>query len=119
MMTMCARYRFARGLAIAIAMIALVGVCAYFSRAKAYAADGSLLSGRVTSSNGKPEVAVPIRAHRENSNTTVSVYTNSRGEYSYPAWSDVLPGSYSITIELPDFELAKRESVTLSSGKET
>jgi hypothetical protein len=48
---------------------------------------------------------------------TVNVYTNSRGEYSFPAWSDLSPGSYSIAVELPDFEPVKREAVTLSAGR--
>lgn len=34
------------------------------------------------------KAGIPIRAHREQSNVTVSVYT-------YPGWSDLSPGSYS------------------------
>jgi streptogramin lyase len=59
---------------------------------------------------------VPVRAHRENSNIAVSVYTNSRGDYLFPGWSDVSAGSYSVGIDLPDFE-AVRRAVMLSTGK--
>jgi hypothetical protein len=47
----------------------------------------------------------------------VSVYTNSRGDYSFPGWSDLSAGSYSIGIDLPDFAPVRREAVTLSAGK--
>ena len=103
---------------VAVAMVAVFGGYAYVSQTKAQAADGAGLTGRVTS-NGKPVVAIPIRAHRDGSNTTVSVYTNSHGDYSYPAWSDLAPGTYTMTIELPDFDLAKHEGVTVASGKKT
>jgi streptogramin lyase len=81
------------------------------------AAEESLLGGRVVSSSGQPLAGIPVRAHRENSNVTVSVYTNSRGDYSFPGWSDLSAGSYSVAIELPEFEPVKREAVTLSAGK--
>jgi streptogramin lyase len=46
----------------------------------------------------------------------VSVYTNSRGEYSFPGWSDVAPGTHTVSIELPEFEPVKRDAVLLSAG---
>src|SRR5207302_10399125 len=36
--------------------------------------------------------------------------------YLFPTWSDLIPGSYSVAIELPDFEHAA-QAVTLSEGK--
>ena len=101
----------------AVLMVALGAAYAYWSPTGTYAAEAALLGGRVTIASGQALAGIPIRAHRENSNITVSVYTNSRGEYTYPEWSDLAPGSYSVAIELPDFEPVKREAVTLSAGK--
>jgi virginiamycin B lyase len=73
----------------------------------------SLLAGRVTSSTGEALGGIPVRANR--GTITVSVYTNSRGEYSYPEWSQVKAGPYSISVVLPDFEHVT-QSVELSAG---
>jgi virginiamycin B lyase len=82
------------------------------------AADLPLLSGRITSASGQPVAGVPVRAHRDNSSITVSAYTNGRGDYSFPEWSQVTPGSYSVAIEVPDFTPIKR-AIMLSAGKTT
>jgi len=104
--------------ALATALIVtLAGIYSNLSPSRSLAAEDSLLGGRVASSNGHPLPGVPIRAHRDNSNITVNVYTNSRGDYLFPGWSDLSAGSYSIAIELPDFEPVKREAVMLSAGK--
>jgi virginiamycin B lyase len=99
-----------------VLIVALAGVYSHLSPSKPLAAEDSLLGGRIASSSGQPVAGIPVRAHRGNSNITVSVYTNSRGEYSFPAWSDLSAGSYSLAIELPDFEPVKRDGVTLSAG---
>ena len=101
----------------AVLMVALTALCAYLGPTGIYAAEESLLGGKVTSSSGEALAGIPVRAHRANSNITVSVYTNSRGEYSFPGWSDVAPGVHAVAIELPDFEPVKREAVMLSAGK--
>jgi len=98
-------------------IFALAAAYAYFGPMRSYGAEESLLGGKVTSSQGAAVAAIPVRAHRANSNITVSVYTNSRGEYSFPAWSDLAPGPYTVSIELPDFEPVKRGALVLSAGK--
>ena len=102
-------------LAIAL-MVTVAGIYSHLSSSRPLAAEDSLLGGRVTAS-GQPLAGIPVRAHRANSNVTVNVYTNSRGDYSFPGWSDLSPGSYSIAIDLPDFVPVKREAVTLSAGR--
>ena len=99
----------------AILMVALAAAC--LSPAVSFAAEAPLLNGRVIASSGRALAGIPVRAHRENSNITVSVYTDSRGEYSFPVWSDVSPGSYAVAIAVPDLEHVRREAVTLSAGK--
>jgi len=76
-----------------------------------------MLTGRVVDSGGAPLAGIPIRAHRDNGTMTVAVYTDAKGEYSFPSWSDVTPGSYSVAIELPDFEHVKKDAVAVSEGK--
>jgi len=78
------------------------------------AVEGSLLEGRVTSLTGEVLAGIPVRASRDN--ITVSVYSNSKGEYFYPDWSQVKAGSYSVSVELPDYEHI-RQTVVLSAGK--
>ena len=100
-----------------VLMTVLAAVWTYPWPAGIAANEPSLLGGKVTSSTGQALAGVPVRAHRDKSNRTVSVYTNSKGEYSYPGWSDVSPGSYTVAIELADYVPAKREAVTLTAGK--
>src|SRR5262245_30140053 len=81
------------------------------------AAEGpSLLAGKVVSSAGEPLAGIPIRAHRNDSTITVAVYSDAKGEYSFPSWSDLTPGSYSVAVELPDFEHAN-QSIAVAEGK--
>ena len=81
-----------------------------------YVWGGSPLGGTVKSSTGGALAGIPVRAHLEKSNTTVSVYTNSRGEYSYPELS-LSPGLYSVAIQMAEFEPVKK-AVELVAGKE-
>jgi streptogramin lyase len=76
----------------------------------------SLLVGKVVAANGEALAGIPIKAHRDKSSITVAVYTDAKGEYSFPAWSDLAPGSYTVGIELPDFEHTT-QPVTVSEGK--
>jgi streptogramin lyase len=83
----------------------------------ALAADGpSLLTGKVVSTTGAPLAGIPIKAHRDNSTVTVAVYTDANGEYSFPSWSDLTPGSYSVGVELPDFDRTA-QPVSVAEGK--
>jgi streptogramin lyase len=98
----------------AFTAIALAAAYGFVWPSAPRAADSpSLLTGKVVSSSGEALAGIPIKAHRENSPITVAVYTDSKGEYSFPTWSDLTPGAYSIAIELPDFEhVAKPATVS-------
>ena len=72
--------------------------------------------GKVVASTGEPLAGIPIKAHRNDSSITVSVYTDAKGEYSFPSWSDFTPGSYSVGVELPDFEHTA-QPVVVAEGK--
>jgi virginiamycin B lyase len=81
------------------------------------AADGpSRLAGKVVSATGEALAGIPIKARRDQSPITIAVYTDAKGEYSFPAWSDLTPGSYSVGVDLPDFERAA-QPVAIQDGK--
>jgi streptogramin lyase len=101
----------------AITAIALAAAYAFVPPSATLAAeDASLLTGKVVSSTGEALAGIPIKAHRDNSTITVAVYTDSKGEYSFPSWSDLTPGSYSVAVELPDFEHAA-QPVAVAAGR--
>jgi streptogramin lyase len=100
----------------AIAVVAMAAACALGS--SALAAEGpSLLVGKVVGTGGEPLAGIPIKAHRDNSSVTVAVYTDAKGEYSFPSWSDLTPGAYSVAVELPDFERTAPQHVAVAEGK--
>ena len=76
-----------------------------------------LLGGRVVSASGDALAGIPVKARRENSTITVAVYTDASGGYSFPEWSDLAPGQWSVSIELPDFERVAAQRLTLVEGK--
>jgi streptogramin lyase len=101
----------------AFAILALAAASALLSSQPRAAEEAPLLSGKVTSSTGEALAGIPVKAHRANTAITVAVYSNAKGEYSFPSWSDVTPGSYAVTVELPDFEHVNKNGVTLAAGK--
>ena len=101
----------------AFTAVAMAAAYAFVPPSATLAADGApLLAGKVVSSAGEALVGIPIKAHRDNSTITVAVYTDAKGEYTFPTWSDLTPGSYSVGVELPDFERAA-QLVSVSEGK--
>jgi streptogramin lyase len=101
----------------ALTAVAMAAAYAFVSPGAMLAAEGpSLLAGKVVSSTGEALVGIPIKAHRDNSAVAVAVYTDAKGEYSFPTWSDLTPGSYSVGVELPDFERTA-QPVAVSEGK--
>src|SRR5580692_9217929 len=104
-------------LGTASAAVAMLAAYAFVSPSTALAAEGaSLLTGKVVSSTGEALAGIPIKAHRDNSAMTMAVYTDAKGEYSFPSWSDVTPGSYSVGVELPDF-VQTAKPVVVTNGK--
>jgi streptogramin lyase len=104
-------------IATAFTAAGIATACAFAPPAVVFAAEGSsLLAGKVTSSADEALAGVPVKAHRSGGAITVAVYTDAKGEYTFPAWSDLKPGSYSVGIELPDFEHLARP-VVVSADK--
>jgi streptogramin lyase len=102
---------------IIAAALGTVAISALLLPRAALAADGTpLLTGKVVSASGEALAGIPIKAHRDNSTITVAVYTDAKGEYSFPSWSDLTPGAYSVGVELPDFDRTT-QPVTVADGK--
>jgi streptogramin lyase len=100
----------------ALTAIAMAAASAIVSPPALAADPGSLLTGKVVSTTGEALAGIPIKAHRDNSPITVAVYTDTKGEYSFPAWSDLTPGDYAVAVELPDFENTSQH-VSVAAGK--
>src|SRR3989442_3517654 len=66
-------YRYALA---ALLMIALASMYSHISPSNFTAAEDSLMSGKVVASDGHPLAGVPVRAHRQNSNMAVDVFTH-------------------------------------------
>jgi virginiamycin B lyase len=104
-------------LGAAFAIGALAFAYAVAPSEPAAALEQTLLTGKVTSATGEPLAGIPIKARRDT--ITVAVYTNKAGEYSFPSWSDLTPGSYAVSIELPDFEHQRRDGIAVAAGSAT
>jgi len=104
------------GIAVAAAITA-AGYGVLAPSASQSAEQVSLLAGRVTSPDGQPLAGIPVKAQMKNSPMTVAVYTDKTGNYSFPSWSDVRPGSYTVKVDLPDFEHVNKDGVAIAAGK--
>jgi streptogramin lyase len=101
----------------ALTSVALAAAYAFAPPSATLAADGpSLLAGKVVSSTGEALAGIPIKAHRDNSAVTVAVYSDAKGEYSFPSWSELTPGAYSVGVDLADFEHVA-QPVAVAAGK--
>jgi streptogramin lyase len=100
-----------------LVVLVLVAADGLFPADPVFGQGQSLLSGRITSSTGQALPGIPVKAHRVNSTITVVAYTNTRGEYSFPDWSDLTPAAYDVSVELPDFDHVKANGVGVSAGR--
>ena len=70
------------------------------------------LSGLVQSSSGESLAGIPVRARLLNSNIAVTVFTNKEGRYAY---RELLPGLYTLSIKVAEFEPVQKEAVNITS----
>ncbi len=106
-------YRGGRRALVWIALAALAFGCTPNAE-MAGVEEGALLYGRITSETGGALAGIPVRARGEGKSFSVVVYSDSEGTYSFPSWSDLTPGTHTLSIELPDFEHVHRDAVALS-----
>jgi streptogramin lyase len=102
---------------VAFAVLAFAAAGTWAVAPSTAAEEVSPLAGKIVSSTGEPLAGIPVKARRANSTMTVAVYSDAKGEYSFPAWSDVTPGSYAVFVDLPTFEKANKSGVGIAAGK--
>jgi virginiamycin B lyase len=82
------------------------------------AAQGSALSGQVTSAEEGPMEGVVVSAKKQGSTVTVSVVTNAEGRYSFPA-GRLDAGPYAIETRAVGYDLEGPKTATVAAGQST
>jgi streptogramin lyase len=98
-------------LAAALLLSLLIGEVAAWAQSAA-------LSGRVVSDREGPMEGVLVSAKKDGSTITVTVVSDAKGEYGFPA-SRLDPGQYALSIRAAGYALDGAPNVTLASGKTT
>jgi virginiamycin B lyase len=78
----------------------------------------SALCGRVSSLEEGPMEGVLVTARREGANFTVTVVSDTQGQYKFPA-SRLEPGSYSVSIRAVGFELPDPGQIKIAAKNMT
>ncbi len=76
------------------------------------------LSGQVSSKKDGPMEGVLISAKKDGSTITMTVVSDNKGRYSFPA-SKLSPGHYSLKIRAAGYDLDAPNAVDIASGKAT
>ncbi len=74
------------------------------------------LNGQVSSKKEGPMEGVLVSAKKDGSTITITVVTDNKGHYSFPA-SKLAPGHYSLAIRATGYDLAGPNSVDVGAGK--
>src|SRR6202050_4828722 len=85
--------------------------------APALAQNAVALSGAVTSAKEGPMEGVVVSARKDGATITVSVVTDDKGHFSFPA-SRLDPGHYAISIRATGYDLDGPKDATLAAGQE-
>jgi streptogramin lyase len=98
---------------------AILGITAIVDAAPARAAaNGVVLTGRVSSAAEGPMEGVVVSAKQSNGTVTVSVVSDHDGRYSFPA-TRLAPGHYFISIRAEGYELDGNGVTDIAAGKTT
>src|SRR5207253_994035 len=74
------------------------------------------LTGQVTSSEEGPMEGVLVNAKKAGSNVTITVVSDQRGRYNFPA-NKLEPGQYALTIRAVGYDLDGVGSAEISAQK--
>ena len=85
--------------------------------APAFAQNAAALSGAVTSATEGPMEGVVVSARKDGSTITVSVVSDDKGHFSFPA-SRLDPGHYAIGIRAAGYDLDGPKDATIAAGLE-
>jgi virginiamycin B lyase len=83
----------------------------------AAALSGHALSGQVSSAKEGPMEGVIVSAKKDGSTITVSVVSDDKGHFSFPA-SRLDPGHYAISIRATGYDLDGPKDTTVAAGQE-
>jgi len=100
---------------MAMAVLASLPAVAQLDRAQA---QSPALTGKVVSDREGPMEGVLVSAKKSGATITVTVESDAKGEYSFPA-SRLGPGQYTLTIRAAGYALDGAPKVDLSQGKAT
>jgi hypothetical protein len=74
----------------------------------------STILGRVTDQSGAVVVGANVTLRNEGTNVSVLRKSNSDGEYAFP---DLIPGTYTVTVQQQNFKLLSVNHIVLSVGQ--
>src|SRR6185295_40549 len=93
-------------------------VCFPCAPGRAETAPSVALSGVVSSEEEGPMEGVLVGAKKVGSTITVTVVSNERGQYRFPA-SKLTPGQYALRIRAVGYDLASPSTVEVTAEKNT
>jgi streptogramin lyase len=88
------------------------------STAGALAQSAAALTGQVTSAEEGPMEGVLVSAKKQSSTITVTVVTDAKGQYSFPA-DRLDPGNYALAIRAAGYNLASAKAMDVAAGGST
>jgi streptogramin lyase len=103
--------------AVIVALTATACAGAFGASASAQP-QSAALTGQVGSAAEPVMEGVVVSAKREGSTVTVSVITDGKGQFTFPA-SRLQPGRYALSIRAVGYELEGPKSIELSAGRTT
>jgi hypothetical protein len=101
---------------IATLLIAILSSAA-FGLDRAGAQSTAALSGQVSSAEEGAMEGVVVSAKRDGSTITVSVVTDAKGQYAFPA-ARLEPGKYTLRIRAAGYQLPGTPAATVAAGQE-
>jgi len=93
-------------------------IVAGLSSTGALAQVSTALAGQVTSTEEGPMEGVLVSAKKDGTNITLTVVSNDKGQYSFPA-GRLDPGHYTITIRAAGYNLEGPKSADVAAGGST
>src|SRR6204780_5802466 len=102
---------------ILLASAAALTAFVLHTSASAFGQNAAALSGAVTSAKEGPMEGVVVSARKDGSTITVSVVTDDKGHFSFPA-SRLDPGHYAISTRATGYDLAGPRDATVAPGQE-
>ncbi len=96
------------------AAMLMAGIAVVSWQGPALAQNEPTLAGTVHAPDGTPLEGVPVTAAKANSTITVTVITDDRGRYSFPA-DRLSPGTYALTIRATGFDLDGKPTATVAA----